>query len=67
MKKIKCILAVVLGTILGLFSSCSPREEPPQKQGEPEKEQTEVQTREGKQTEVPKKEEDLPVRRPILE
>ena len=67
MKTIKCLLAVVIGTILGLFPSCSPKKEPLPKQDEPQKEQAQEETTEAKQSQPPKKEEDLPVRRPILE
>jgi len=63
MKKVKCILAVILGTVLGLLSACVSRE----KAGEPVKEQAGAEPRKKAQPQPPKKGEELPVRRPILE
>lgn len=63
MQVLKCIVSIVLGTLLGLFSSCvhsNRKVETTPVTNKPEtKKPDEVQT--------PKKGEDLPVRRPILE
>ncbi len=80
MKAIKCILAIVIGTILGLFSACTPKEEPQPKPDEPtkgqaeergkegeKKEQTEEPAEKGKKSETPEKEEEMPLRGPMME
>ena len=67
MKALKCILAVALGTVLGLLSSCGPKAQPADQRETPDaKKATEV-PQEGKQQEPPKKQEDLPVRGPMYE
>ena len=62
MRALKCIFAVVLGSVLGLLSCCTrpPREAKPK--APPEKPAAAPQT-----NAVPAKQEDLPVRKPILE
>ncbi len=61
MKTLKCLFALVLGSILGLLPSCSttaPENKPPAPPGKSPGTQTNT---------VPSKQEDLPVRRPLYE
>lgn len=67
MKRIKCILAVALGTFLAVFSSCKPEPARQKEPGPSEKEQVQEQTEEKGQDQAPEKEEDLPLRGPMME
>lgn len=67
MKALKCIFAVILGIVLGLVSSCSSKDKPEGQPGRPNEKQAPEDTGKGAQENPPKKGEDLPVRRPILE
>ncbi len=62
MRRLKCLFALVLGSVLGLVSCCSRTARENQPQVSPEKSATGTQT-----NTVPAKQEDLPVRKPILE
>ncbi|MDP6525107.1 MAG: hypothetical protein QGH15_12880 [Kiritimatiellia bacterium] len=64
MRQLKCILSILLGLLLGLFASCTSKQNPEQGLEKPQDEQP----TEGKENpEPPEKENDLPVRRPMLE
>ena len=39
MKKLKCILAIILGFILGLISSCARKEKSPAQEKQPQQQQ----------------------------
>lgn len=68
MKRIKWILAVALGVLLGLCSSCRQRAKPEEPKQPPTiEEEKKTQEEEDKKPEKPKKEENLPIRKPILE
>jgi len=73
MKAIKCILAVLIGVVLTMLSSCSPKQKPSSDPEPPEQQQPtgDADKEEPKQPsepeQPPEKEEDLPVRRPIME
>ena len=71
MKAMKCILSVIPGIVVGLLSACTPRSQPetqptakvPATAEDPspaKEEQPETKP-------APDKEQDLPIRRPILE
>jgi hypothetical protein len=67
MKAVKCVLAVLLGVVMGLLPSCSSKKKAGSQPVTPgEKKQTGAADRE-EEKRPPDKEEDLPVRRPILE
>lgn len=55
MKKIKCFVSVILGLMIAICSSCK------------QKEQNGIQKEKDKQKALPEKEENLPIREPILE
>lgn len=67
MKAIKCIFAVLLGVVLTLLSSCSPKQKPSSDPESPEQQQPTGDADKEEPEQPPEKEEDLPVRRPILE
>jgi len=65
MKTIKCVLSVIMGFFLGLLSSCG-RNAPEKKK--PEEPSTVPGTeKKEKEPDKPKKGEELPIRKPILE
>lgn len=64
MKTLKCFLALALGSLLGLFSSCT-RSTP--ENSTPAQSDKSPGSNAATTNSVPGKQEDLPVRRPILE
>jgi hypothetical protein len=65
MKTLKCFIALALGSLLGLLSSCT--RSAPENRVPPEKAPGGIQTNAVTTNSVPGKQEDLPVREPILE
>ncbi|MBT3294102.1 MAG: hypothetical protein HN919_19415 [Verrucomicrobia bacterium] len=64
MRKLKCVVSILIGSLLGLVASCSTRPKPPP---EPEPPADKEVTSAEETPEPPKKQEELPVRRPMLE
>lgn len=62
MKKLKCIVSIMLGGLLGLIASCAHTNKRAAAPATPESATNKTDT-----VETPKKGEELPVRRPILE
>ena len=63
MKKLKCIVAIIVGGLLGLIASCGRSD----KKAGPAPVTPDSATNKTNQIEAPKKGEELPVRRPVME
>jgi hypothetical protein len=59
MRKVKCIVSILIGILLGLVSSCTSRNKPPEA---PEPSPDEEAVGEKKDSGMPEKEKELPVR-----
>jgi hypothetical protein len=64
MRKVKCIVSILIGLLLGLVAACTTKHKPPHAPEPPADEQA-VDAK--KNPELPEKEKELPVRRPMLE
>ena len=67
MKALKCCIAVLLGTILGLLPSCASKEMVPDQVPKPSVKEPTKSTEKTTKSTAPQKEENLPMRNPIYE